>query len=77
MTNRIYTELLKRAKENKAKGQFDLDMKNGDELTIYLEGRKVTKEYSDKDYSILTDDNEVIHFTTLAGIAEWIEKTYC
>ena len=75
--NRIYTELLKRAKENKVNGQFDLNMKNGDELTIYLEGRKVTRDYSEKDYSVLTDDNKVIHFNTLADVAEWIANIYC
>ena len=77
MITRIYTELLKRAKQNRAKGQFDLDMKNGDEITIYLEGQDITWGYKAKDYSILTDDNKVIHFNTLADIAEWIEKAYC
>ena len=77
MITRIYTELLKRAKQNSAKGQFDLDMKNGDEITIYLEGQDIACGYKAKDYSILTDDNKVIHFNTLADIAEWIEKAYC
>lgn len=77
MINRIYTQLLKRAKENNISGQFDLNMKNGDEVTIYLPGRKVTKDYSDNDYSILTDNNEIIHFNTLSEIAEWIDNKYC
>ena len=77
MINRIYTELLKRAKENNISGQFDLNMKNGDKVTIYLPGRKVTKDYSDNDYSILTDNNEIIHFNTLSEIAEWIDNKYC
>ena len=77
MKSRIYKELLRRGKKNKALGYFDLDMANGDELTVYLEGRKITRDYSAKDYSVLTDDNKVLCFETLADIAGWIEEHYC
>lgn len=75
---KIYSELLKRAKETRSKGNwsFDLDMKNGQELRIYLEGEPVTRNYNSKDFSILTDDNNVIHFNSLADIANFIDSNF-
>lgn len=79
MERRIYRSLLEKAKETRTNGkyEFDLNMKNGDELTITLQGEPITKDYSLKDYLLLTDNDKVIHFNSLGDIAEWIAEKYC
>ena len=52
----------------------DLHMKNGDEITIYAPSPWI---YGDKDFSILTNDNDIIHFIDLQSVGKWIEEKYC
>lgn len=59
---------------NKIFPYADLNMKNGDEVTVYAPSNWL---YGDKDYSILTDRNEVIHFQNLSDVSNWIVSAYC
>lgn len=74
----IYKALLKKGKEarQKNKYQFDLNMKNGEEITIYLEGEPIVYGCFSNDYSLLTDDNRVIHFDCLYDIACYLDSNY-
>lgn len=76
--NKIYNELLRRGQETRKNGNwsFDLNMKNEDELRIHLPGEPITKDHNTKDYSLLTDNDEVIHFNTLSDVAEYIDCNY-
>lgn len=52
----------------------DLNMKNGDEITIYAPSSWI---YGDKDFTILTNNNEVIHLSGLQSVSKWIKENYC
>ena len=76
--NKIYNELLRNGQTTRKNGNwsFDLSMKNGDELRIYLPGEPITNDHNTKDYSLLTDNDEVLHFNTLSCVAEYIDCKY-
>lgn len=52
----------------------DLNMNNGDEVSVEAPS---TWENGCKDYTILTDSNEVIHCPNLRAVAVWIYGKYC
>lgn len=52
----------------------DLEMKNGDEVTIESPSTWIC---GCKDYTILTDSNEVIHCPNIRAVAVWIYGKYC
>lgn len=52
----------------------DLNMKNGDEVTVYAPS---SWEFGNKDYAVLTDSNEIIHFDNLMDVSKWIVSAYC
>ena len=60
--------------KNKMFPYADLNRRNGDEITVYAPSKWV---YGNKNFSILTDDNKIIHFPDLIGVSEWIINTYC
>lgn len=60
--------------KNKVFPYVDLNMKNGDEITVYAPS---LWKYGDKDFSILTDKENVMHFSSLQSVAEWIMGNYC
>lgn len=52
----------------------DLVMKNGDEVTVEAPSTWV---HGGKDYTILTDSNEIIHCPNIRAVAVWIYEQYC
>lgn len=72
---KIIAELERRLEncKNKFFPYADLNMKNGDEVTIEAPSKW---KWGTKDYTILTDNNEVIHCSTLESVANWIVENY-
>lgn len=77
-TRRIYYELMTRARQSREnnKYSFDLDMKNGEELRVYLDSEPITHKYASTDYTLLTDSDKAKHFDTLYEIAVYINANY-
>lgn len=75
MVEKIMKEIERRLanSKNKVFPYVDLEMKNGDEVSIEAPSNC---EYGFKEYVILTDDNNVIHFQSLNAVATWIHKKY-
>lgn len=79
MIEKIKKELERRFEncKNKVFPYAELEMKNGDEVTVEAPTTWVNCIYGNKDYSIITDDNEVIHFSDLTAVSTWIYEKYC
>lgn len=60
--------------KNKMFPYADLNMKNGDEVTVYAPSKW---EYGNKDYAILTNDNKIVHCQSLESVSKWIACMYC
>lgn len=76
--NGIFETLMNKAKEiNKVdEWQYDLEMNNGDYVTICLEGQPIIEDYKTRYNSIITDDDQIIKFDNLVDIATWINNNY-
>lgn len=76
MKMRIEQEIQKRfdSCKNKVFPYVDLSMKNGDELTVYAPSEHYT---GSDDYAIVTDDEEIIHFSSIKEVCGWIYNNYC
>lgn len=76
MIDRIMACLQKRLNSSKniIFPYVDLNMKNGEEITVYAPSSWI---YGDKDFTILTNNNEVIHLSDLQSVSKWIKENYC
>lgn len=76
--SKVYRKLLSMEKDTREKGDYgiELNMKNGDEVTIYLPGRPITHTYKQKYYSVIDGDDKSSRYDTLEDIAHWICEKY-
>lgn len=76
MVEKMVKELEKKLEscKNKVFPYVDLDMENGDEITVYAPS---SWTYGNKDYAVLTDDNQLVQYPDLKEVAKWIINRYC
>ena len=76
--SKVYRKLLYMAKATREKGNYriELNMKNGDEVTIYLPGEPITHTHRSKDYTVVDNDDRISHYNTLSDISTWICERY-
>lgn len=60
--------------KNKVFPYADLTMKNGDYITVEAPS---SWKWGGRDFTVVTNDDEVIHFNILGAVSEWIAENYC